>query len=522
MKGVSKEKAFYKGALVLMLFGFLSKVVGAVYRIPLTSIIGAEGMGLYQMVFPLYTLMLTISSSGLPSSISKLIAESRAKNNFRQANKILKISFVLLISFSLICTLLVFFLAKPIAIVQGNKKATICYLGIAPAIIFVGLISGFRGYFQGEENMFPTAISQFIEQIVKMALGLYFASLFIKKGLNYGVLGAMIGISVSELVAFLYLLIKYVFCSKKRKKQLDLSVGQLTSNREAVKSILSLSIYVTLGGLIMPLTMLIDSSLVINILKNIGFSETVATKLFGLQTGTVGSIINMPVVLSLGIATSILPCVAKNNVKGNMQEVKKSISKAILLTIIFALPASVGLMTFSQQIIRLLYSKSLSTAQIYVASQILEVASFGVFYLAMVQVTAGILQGVSKFFVPLISLSCGAVVKIILNVVLIRIKSVNILGAEVSTVACYIVALIVNLYVLKRQGLLNLDYKIFFVFIFSSFIYLSKYLFNWFLFIKLNYYLSLFMTIFLVLMIYFTLLFILYLMPLKRIKNNKK
>jgi len=155
-----------------MLFGFLSKIVGAVYRIPLTSIIGAEGMGLYQMVFPLYTLMLTISSSGLPSSISKLVSENIAKNNYKQADKIIKMSFILLVCFSVLCCFIVLLFSSTFSKIQGNKDAMLCYIGIAPAIVFVGLISGFRGYFQGLQQMVPSAVSGFIEQVVKMVLGL--------------------------------------------------------------------------------------------------------------------------------------------------------------------------------------------------------------------------------------------------------------------------------------------------------------------------------------------------------------
>jgi len=455
---VKKQKTsrFYKGALILMLFGFLSKIIGAIYRIPLTSIVGAEGMGIYQMVFPLYSLMLTISSSGLPSSISKLISEYSAKKKFSQVNKILKMSFILLIIFSLFCAFLVCVLSRVVANLQGNINAAICYLGIAPAIIFVGLISGFRGYFQGLENMVPSAVSQFVEQVVKMGLGLFFASKLIDYGTNYGVLGAMIGISVSELVALVYLFLKFLFNNKKRKFLLDEGNRFVLTNKETIKEILSLSFFVSLGGLIMPLTMLIDSAVVINILKNIGYSESVATKLFGLQTGTVGSIINMPVVLSLGISVSILPCVSRCRAKGDFEGCKKFASKSILMTIIFSLPASIGVLTFSEQIIKLLYSRSLTPIEIDISSKILELASIGVFYLAMVQVTTGILQGISKFKIPLISLGVGSVVKIILNIILINIKSVNILGAEFSTVICYLVAMLINLSVLIKKKIINL------------------------------------------------------------------
>ena len=183
-----------------------------------------------------------------------------------------------------------------------------------------------------------------------------------------------------------------------------------------------------------------------------------------------------------------------------------------------ALPASVGCLTYAEPIIRLLYGRGLTEQEILVSCKILEVASFGVFYLALLQVTTGILQGISKFWVPLISLMVGASVKIILNFILIRVKSINIIGAEVSTVVCYMVALMINLIVLKRQNLLKVDLKIFTILILSCLIIFTKNIFIYLIKMKLNYYLAFFMMIFIIIVTYFLTLLILQ----KLIKKNNK
>ncbi len=505
----SKNK-FLQGALVLMLFGFLSKIIGAVYRIPLTGIIGAEGMGLYQMVFPLYTLLLTISSSGLPSSISKLISECYAKHEYRQGKKILSVSFILLTIFSVACSLIILFGARLFARFQGNIKATICYVGLAPAIIFVGLISGFRGYFQGVQSMTPSAISGFLEQLFKLAFGLYLALTLKKKGVEYGVLGALIGISLSEVFALLYLFISYLCTKKKRGALLKEDFSAPLSFSKTAKSVLSLSVFVTLGGLIMPLTMLIDSAVTINILKSIGFSVERATTMFGLQTGTVGSIINMPVVLTLSVATAILPCVSALAARGDLDGVRGTAAKAFRMAIIIALPATVGVLAFARPIITLLYGHSLSMEEIKLAASILEVASISIFYLSLLQVSSGLLQGLSRFYVPLISLAVGGLMKVVFNIVLIRIKAINILGGEVASSICYASALIINLWVLKRQGVIKLDYKILVVALLSGLIYFSKYAFEFLVKTNLNFYLSLMLVIGFVVVVYFFFVWLLY------------
>ena len=189
---------------------------------------------------------------------------------------------------------------------------------------------------------------------------------------------------------------------------------------------------------------------------------------------------------------------------------KKDVSKAILLAIMISLPASFGCLGLAEPIIKLLYRRSLSAQQIVVAVKLLEVASISIFYLALVQVTAGVLQGIGLIFVPLISLSIGMVSKILLDIILVRIFSVGILGAEVASGVCYLVALLINLSVLKHKKVLRFDYKIILLMCFSILAYCGKYVFKLILKTNINYFLSFFTSVFIVVLIYFMLVFLLY------------
>lgn len=490
-----------------MLFGLLSKLVGAIYRIPLTSILTAEGMGLYQMVFPLYSLLLTLSSSGLPSSISKLVSENMARNNFRQAERTLVVSFVLLLCFSVVGALLTAAIAQPLASAQGNKAAYVCYLGLAPSIVFVGLISGFRGYFQGMERMTPSAVSGFIEQFFKLIFGLFFAIKLKHYGLVYSVLGAVAGVSVSELCALAYLAIVYA-CSRKKRKDLCLaSIGEVSTVSKTTTQILRMSLMVTLGGLIMPLSLLIDSVVTINILRGIGYSAAEATTLFGLETGSVDSIVSMPVVLSLAVATAILPCVSRCLAAGDKEGASQSASKAIQTTLMLALPAFVGCLALAEPILRILYGRSLSCEQIRVATSLLEIASVSIFYLALLQVSSGLLHGLGCFCIPFVGLACGGVVKLVLSVILLRIPSINIMGGEVASAACYAVALSINLGYLAKKRILTIKPRVLVLIPTCASIYFSRYLFAW-LNLSLNLYIAFMLTVFVVVVLYFAVIFV--------------
>lgn len=444
-KPVAKSRSFVHGAAVLGICGFVSKLLGAVFRIPLTNIIGAQGMGLYQMVFPLYTLLLTISSSGLPSAISRLIAEKLAKGDTKRARSIFTAALISLIVLGLLASLAVLALYRVIAGLQGNLDAALSYVGIAPSLLFVAVISAFRGYFQGRQNMTPSAVSQLVEQGVKMSAGLLLAYYLLPLGLEYAVLGAVAGVSISEFVAMVILIVQY-FAGRDRLK-MRLERRELSPQ---LKMIYAISIPITLGGIILPLTQLIDSVLVINILRR-SYTVSTATSLYGLMSGPVNSLINMPVVLSLSIAVAIIPSLSANRVSGDTQSINRKIALALKLTMLIALPCFIGLVMLAPSVINLLYSGGLNSAEIdepRIAAGLLMLSAISVVLIAFIQVITSVLQALNKQMLPVRNLAIGAAVKIILNIILLN--TMGIYGAAVSTVACYSVALVLNILSLKK------------------------------------------------------------------------
>ena len=307
-----KKQNFLVGTIFLVISSFLAKIIGAVYRIPLTSILGVEGLGLYQLVFPLYSTILVFCSTGVPNAIAKMVAQ-RSSSSCR---KIVKLSLVFVSILSLCFSFLIALLAKPIAQLQGNGNAWLCYVGIAPAIFFVGLLSVFRGYFQGRQNVIPTSLSNIVEQIFKLLFGLFFANFFAKYGIIYSAFGAVLGVTLSEVFAFFVIWIEYIRNREKVEFLEDDSSIKL-------KDILKNTIPMTLSGILMPATLLIDSFLIINLLKHINFSTEYATNLYGLLTGIVNSLVNLPVVISMSVATMVIPIISKLFKSQNQFELKK-------------------------------------------------------------------------------------------------------------------------------------------------------------------------------------------------------
>ncbi|MFA6331301.1 MAG: polysaccharide biosynthesis protein, partial [Clostridia bacterium] len=458
------KKTFIWGVLILSAGAFIAKVLGAIYRIPLTNIIGAEGIGLYQMVFPLYSLLLVASSAGIPTAISRLVAEKTAQNDNVGAKLVFKSALILMLLLSGIASIIIFFLSGTFARLQGNTSATMAYYVISPAVIFSAVIASFRGYFQGRQNMVPTSISMCIEQVVKVIFGLYFANLWLPMGIPYGVMGAVLGVTISEIVTSIIMAIQYFTYVKNEKVifKKTKTAFHFSEYKLAIIKVFKVALPITLGSLILPLTLLIDSMLIINILSSSGFTTQISTSLYGLETGVVNSLINFPAVISLSIATAIVPTLSSAITTGENNSVSIKTKLAIKIAWLIALPCFAGMLIFSDQIISVLYSGGLENTVIdefLVAANLLKLSSISIIYIAFLQIFTATLQAYKKSYVPLVNLLIAVVLKVALNLILIPIPLINIQGAVIANIFCYFTACALNLLYLRKIIDLKINLK---------------------------------------------------------------
>ncbi len=443
-------KSFVKGALILTICGLIGKVIGAFYRIPFALIVGAEGVGLYQMVYPLYTLMLTLATGGLPTSISKILSEQWASGEYSLAKRTFKFCMLLLVTFSILGSLLIVAFSYPVAKLQGNISAFGCYLAISPAVVFVGIISGLRGYFQARENMVPTAVSNLLEQALKVAFGLMLAKIFMPKGIVAATIGALLGVTISEVAAFAFMLICWIVTRRKYTPLLLLDTPVRLTNKQILGKILSIALPIALGSIIMPISLLIDSALVVKLLSK-SVDVATATKLFGLQSGVVGSLSNLPVVAAIGVATAILPQISKQKASGQGQDLQTPIKNAFLFVLLVGMPSSLVFYFFSPQIIGFLYKKTFSATELEVCVNLLRVGALNIVALSLAQVSASVLQGLGHVKVPMWSLVAGAAAKVVGLCVLVSAPSIGIYGAELSDIICFALAASINFFFIFKE-----------------------------------------------------------------------
>ncbi len=418
--------AILKGGLVLGICALISKIIGAMYRIPLTILLGSEGIGIYQTVFPFYLILLTLSSTGIPNALSKLIAEGK------NPKKVVYKSIIAFGSIGLVGTFLMILLAERISILQGNPSAKISYIAIAPSVFLVSVLSALRGYYQGLSNMKPTGISQVVEQVVKLIFGLLTVRLFGKTPAG-GAFFAALSVTVSEIIAVIFV----IFYGRiKRQKPIEKEYLPVK-----IKDIFKVVLPVTLTSIMLPLCRTADSFLVVNLIKR--YSEN-AVSLYGIYTGAIESIVGVPVALCYGIAVSGLPIVS-----GSKQG--KSHKKILLYTAILSVIAGILTFLFSDLAINVMYF-NMAEAEKLTAQNLLKISALSVVLLPIVQATSLVLIGKDKLYRPAFSLFFGLIVKIILTLWLVNIPAVNIYGTAFSDIACYFVAGFLNLlYIIKEE-----------------------------------------------------------------------
>lgn len=453
----------------------VAKMLGALYRIPLTNILGAEGMGMYQLVFPVYALFMVLATAGIPTSLSRAVAEKRAlgENTKKYFSVAMCALLVLGIAFGLLMGALSDVLAKR----QGNADTRFGFLIIAPAITFVCVISGFRGYFQGQMYMLPTALSNVVEQVVKLAVGIGASYALAKRGVIYAVCGALFGVTVSEIVTAAYMGATYLFRSKKEKreqlvarvslqerdlqsgsendvlqgetreqgdKNRDNAVARSTkkarferASRGELKGMLRVALPIAAVAALMPLANFFDSIIIVNMLEAFGLKQSVATAQYGIISGPVNSLINMPVVAIMSLAVAVVPSVSASRATRDIDGVMLKSSLCVRLAYLLGIAFAFYLAVFARNVIGALYP-ALSEQNAVVAVNVLRITAANVVFLSVMQIYVSLLQAVDKTKYAVFSLIASIIVKIVLDVVLTRYIGIN--GAAIASLALPVVA----------------------------------------------------------------------------------
>lgn len=438
-----KQNSFFGGAAILAAGILIVKLIGMFYKIPLINIIGEAGAADFNNAYNIYAVLLTVSTAGLPVAVSKLVSEANALNRRNQVRRTFRLALVLFLTLGLISFLVMFFRADALAGMMNDSKAAAGIRALAPAVVCVGCLAALRGYSQGHSNMAPTSVSQIIEALCKLAVGLGLAFWLVKQGKDPDVAaaGAITGVTVGTVVALIYMVLDF-FLSRGREDTHGTdrpdSAGSILAN------ILKIAVPITLSSSMVGIVTVIDSSLVQGQLQSaLNLTEKASRTLYGNYSGAL-NIYNLPTSLMAAITASVIPAVSAALARRDRRGAARITGSALRITALLSFPMGVGLFVLGTPIIRLLFP----SLNVEVAGPLLSTLGIATPFVCMVLVCNSVLQAHGFINLPVIVMVLGGIVKIVNNYNLVG--AIGIAGAPVGNILCFGLALVLDLVVITR------------------------------------------------------------------------
>ena len=444
------------GVLILTVSTVIVKIIGLAYKIPLLSVLGAEGMGYFNSAYEIYALLCGVSTSGMPVAVSMLISSADKRGDVERADGVYKTASAIMLTKGVLFSGGLAILAEPISVLIGNHEAYFAILCISPALLFSCAAGAVRGYFQGKRNMLPTALSQLTEALGKLIFGVAFALISLRSGAKLYTAAAMgiLGVSLGSLLSALYLLIK------KRMA----SAGPARSSRGHFYfwDIFKISLPITAGSALMGASRMIDMAFIMRRLQDIGVSPSDANKIYGSYTTLAFPVFSLVPAFIPPITESLIPRLSAAVAGNDAEEQRRAVSNAFRLTAFLAMPAGMGIMLYAEQIISLLFSSSPEAVSI--ASPLLSSLGASVLFSCLVTTSCAVLQSYKRVLLPIISLGAGALVKAVSAYILLGNPDIAELGAPISTLLFNATVVILDLlFVVKitkgRIGLVSITVK---------------------------------------------------------------
>lgn len=451
------------------------KIIGAVFKIPLYGLIGMDGMGYFNVAYQIYTFMFIVATAGFPIAVSKMVAESMARGDARDARRVFDTAFWLLGIIGLIGSIVLYAFAGQLAAMVNNPGAELCIKIVSPAVFFISLVSAFRGYFQGKQNMVPTAFSEVIEAATKLGVGIILASFFVGMTVNgglgnaidfaakqvqslnirsqYAAGGAIFGVMLGTFLALV--LMVCIFLAKRRRMGRLQVINPIRSRRRILKELVLIAIPITIGASVSSLTSLVDLATVMNrlvvnpavldkyaYLFSEGLSATdKANSLYGMYTGQAQTMFNLPLTIVVALGMSVVPAISAAMERKNVLAARKVTESTLRITTMFALPCAIGMSVLAQPILSLLYSDSDGWI-------VLQKLAIAIIFVSIVQVTNSILQAYGKVYYPVVNMIIGGIAKVALNYFCIPMFGID--GAPLATIVCYGIIAVLNVICIIR------------------------------------------------------------------------
>ena len=444
MSETPKKQSFLHGTALLALATAVVKVIGALYKIPLNAIIGEQGFGYYSTAYEIYTVLLMISTAGLPVAMSRMIAQASSLDHYRQVRKIYTVSRTIFLSLGLVGALLMTLFCKQLAEFQQQPDAWAAIGALGPCCFLICLMSTYRGFFQGQGNMLPTSVSQVIEAITKLVVGIAGALLviFYTKNVSLAAGAAIMGVTVSCLVSSFYL--NAIF--RKAYKQMPQSCEDVSSGKDIAKGLLSIAVPITIGSAGLQLLTVLETKIYMTqLLKSL--TQDMADTQKGIYSMAL-TIFNMPCAFITPITISVIPAITSQLTLGNLKAAKATEESAARVSALISMPCAFGLAILAQPVTQLL--GGYSGEKLALATQLMSVLGVCIIFNSTVLLTNAIMQAHGHEKLPVVNMFVGGFVKLIAVFILTGNPAIGIVGTPIGSLLCYLCITVLNLFTMRR------------------------------------------------------------------------
>lgn len=447
-----------KGFAVLSAATLVAKMLSLIYVPLLVSAIDNDGFGIYYAAYSVFVFIYIVTTTGIPIAISKQVSELISLNNHKDAIKTFKLARTMLIIMGALMTILMFLFAGSLSSYIGYEEAKFSIMALSPTILFSAIRSSYMGYFQGQDNMSPRAISQIIEQVVNVFFSLLFAFLWIDKGIAIACMGATLGTPIGAFVTLIYYNLYYNKNKKiKIQKNPNITLAHRYSNKRLIARIIRYTIPITICWGLQYLGNLYETKILKLRLLFGGFSDTTSSLLFG-SLGKYTTLINVPITIITSLSAAVLPLITRAIALENKKDIKESIDYSFRTTFLISFPSAVGLMVLSKPIYNILGSR------FSVGYELMTYGAIALVLLSLIQIQTTILQCIGKLYNTTFNMIIGIIIRLIVDYNLVGIYNINIYGAIIGSYLGYFVTVVLNNFTIKKWSkvkfsLLSYTYK---------------------------------------------------------------
>lgn len=445
MSESSKKQTFLHGAALLAAATAIVKVVGALYKIPLNAIIGEQGFSYFYTAYEIYSVLLLISTAGLPVAVSRLISQANSLGHYNQVRRIYKTARNIFVVLGLVSSLLMTLFCRQLAAFQQQPDAWFAIGCLGPCALLVCLLSAFRGFFQGQGNMLPTSVSEVLEAFCKLIVGIAAAVVLLQMtdNVSYAAGGAILGVTFSCLVSAVYLYGKF----RKSYSALHVTREKLRSYSDTAKALLVIAVPITIGSAGLQLLSVLEAKLYMTQLLNLGNTQAEADTMKGIYNMT-QTIFNMPCSFIPAITISIIPAITAHITLMNNRAVCATEESAARITGLISMPCAVGLFLLAEPVTSLI--GGYQGEKLVLATQLMSLMGIGVFFYSIVQLTNAIMQAHGHATIPVVNMLLAGVTRLIIVYFLTGNPNIHLLGAPIGAALCYLCIGILNLIAMRK------------------------------------------------------------------------